>query len=630
EDFRGKYTSLTDILEKEAGVRVRRFGGLGSYSTLSIRGSNANQVKIYIDGIPINNSQGGEINLSDFGFDNLEKIEIYKSGQAFGFSSSAIGGTVNLVTKKGKGKRKTRVNVSGGSFHTFKIGGFHSDSTENLNYSIFAQKEKSDQNFKFKNDNGTPILNTYDDKDDIRKNAWFDRYNLTGTLGFKLWDADWKVLNDFNYRKNGIPGIGNNQTEKVEREYMRNTTSLGMSKKSFFLDNLKLDSRLFYTGARDHLFDPLSEFSSGNTNSKADIQQYGIHIIPTFYLLSYNQIFKLLLANERETFKRDKRDRFDNVQDKSTRKFRNHSTIQLMDEMRFFQKRIILSPSISNETYVDRFNEELNEYNLFAYEIPKQKKLYNFTNYRFGSLFILYKSKPYRLSFKVNAATEKRIPTFLEIFGERGSIVGNTNLKPESSTNYDAGFVNDFKNSFFIGDISLIGFSKKINDMILFVPNSQFTLRPENVDSAIIRGAEFKIKFIVFKDWKLLSNYTYQKAINTSNVTYLNGKYLPLRPLHEWHGQISYNFFGRKMELGFEPIFIGASFRDRTNEYANYQPARWIYNIFYKYDFYKNDEDGRKFSLGLEVRNLLDVRAFDFVGYPLPGRSLFFSLSAVF
>lgn len=100
ESVKNRYSSLTEILERESGVRVRRFGGLGSYSTLSIRGSNPNQVKIYIDGIPLNNSGGGEVNLSDLPFDNLEKIEIYKSGSSAGFSGSAIGGTVNLVTKK--------------------------------------------------------------------------------------------------------------------------------------------------------------------------------------------------------------------------------------------------------------------------------------------------------------------------------------------------------------------------------------------------------------------------------------------------------------------------------------------------------------------------------------------------
>lgn len=629
EDFKGKYTSLPDILEREAGVRVRKFGGLGSYSTLSIRGSNANQVKIYIDGIPVNNTQGGEVNLADFGFDNLERIEIYKSGQSSSLSSSAIGGSVNLITKKGKGKKKSRINLSGGSFHTYKITGFHSESTENLNYSIFSQKEKSDQDFRFRNDNGTPVLNTWDDKDDKRKNAWFDRYNLTGTMGFSLWGGDWSLLNDFNYRKNGIPGVGNNQTEKVKRIYQRNTTSIGSSWKGLFVDSLNLETRMYYTGAKDQLFDPNSEFSSGTPNSLASIQQYGIHLLPTFYLLSYNQIFKFLLSHERETFKRDKRDRFDRVQDNSTRKFRNHTTLQFTDEISFFKKRFVLMPSLSKEIYIDRFNEEYNQYNFFAYELPKQKRYYEFNNYRFGSLIVLHKSNPLQLSLKMNISTERRIPTFLELFGERGSILGNSSLKPEKSRNQDAGLVLNSKDNWWNGETSFVVYSKSISDMILFVPNSQFTLRPENVDSASIRGFEFKLKFIFWNHWKFISDYTYQKAINTSNVTYLQGKYLPLRPLHEWHGLISYRFIEKKLELGFEPIFIGASFRDRTNEYANYQPARWIYNLFLNWEIFKNESEKEVF-IGLEVQNILDVRAFDFIGYPLAGRSFYGTLTASF
>ena len=111
ENFKGRYLSLSEVLEKETGVRIKRYGGLGSYSTLSIRGSNANQVKIYIDGIPLNNSEGGEVNLSDLSFDNLERIEIHKSGMTPGLSSSAIGGSINLITNGKPLKRKTRVSA---------------------------------------------------------------------------------------------------------------------------------------------------------------------------------------------------------------------------------------------------------------------------------------------------------------------------------------------------------------------------------------------------------------------------------------------------------------------------------------------------------------------------------------
>lgn len=164
--------------------------------------------------------------------------------------------------------------------------------------------------------------------------------------------------------------------------------------------------------------------------------------------------------------------------------------------------------------------------------------------------------------------------------------------------------------------------------MILFIPNSQFSLRPENVDSAYISGLEWSSKLQFFENWKLISNYTYQKAINTSSISYLNGKYLPLRPMHEWFGALSYRF--HKLEVGGEIHFIGASFRDRTNEYVNYQEARWIYNAFFQYTAFKDTQLNRELMIGLDIRNLLDYRTYDIIGYPLPGRNFYLTLSGVF
>jgi iron complex outermembrane recepter protein len=479
EDFKNRYTSLTEILERESGVRVRRFGGLGSYSTLSIRGSNANQVKIYIDGIPLNNAQGGEVNLSDLSFDNLEKIEIYKSGASSGFSGSAIGGSVNLVTKKKDAKPTTRFSISGGSLNTGKISAGKTGNFGGLRYSLQVGQEKSDQNFIFRSDNGTPFFNPYDDKDIRRKNSQFNRYNLTGNASFEIAETTVSILNDFTYRRNGIPGPGNKQTEKVDREFLRNTSSIGTSTRSLFFSNLNFDSRFFYTGIRDHLFDPLSEFSSGTPNSKADMQQYGIHLLPNL-VLSQNQVLRFLFAIERETFKRDRRNRLDEIVDRSTRKFRNHLTWQVQDEIRLFQRRLILTPMIQQEEYKDRFNSENDPF--VKNNSEQTKNTIAYTNYRMGLLLILWKNSNTVFSFKSNISREKRIPDFLELFGERGSIIGNLNLKPERSINSDAGLVLNYEKKDFRSEFQFSFFQKQISDMILFIPNSHFTLRHENID----------------------------------------------------------------------------------------------------------------------------------------------------
>jgi iron complex outermembrane receptor protein len=221
-----------------------------------------------------------------------------------------------------------------------------------------------------------------------------------------------------------------------------------------------------------------------------------------------------------------------------------------------------------------------------------------------------------------NISKDFRIPTFLELFGERGSIVGNTKLKPEQSRSGDFGFfLNAKPNEAWKIESEISFFQKRIYDMILFLPNSQFTLRPENVDEALIRGIDTSQKIVWNKGLKLNLNYTYQDAKNVSDSPTLNGKYLPLRSKSQVSSLLSY--FGNWGEVGFEYQFIGANFRDRTNEYLGYLPARQFVNFYLNYIPYKNIETGNEFNIGFEIRNLTNTRVEDLVGYPLPGRSYY-------
>ncbi len=630
EKAQTRYSSIDEVLEREVGLRVRRYGGLGSYSTLSIRGSNANQVRFFIDGVPINNTMGGEINLADLPFENLEEIEVYKSGTASGFSSSAIGGVVNLVTKKGKKTKSSQIKLAGGSFKTFQISALHKNFYNDLDYTFSILAEKSDQNFIFRNNNGTPVLNTFDDFDDVRRNAWFNRINFLTNLSYKINSTTFSFLNDFNYRMHGIPGPSFNQTQKIKRKFVKNTSAFGTSTESFLIDNINFQTRFFYTGALDELFDPKQEFSSSTPNARANIQQYGLHVTTEFFLLDYFQILRIFLATERETFRREEKDKFHETTEKIPRKFRTHEVLQIQDEFQFFQKRLRLLPSLQFEKYVDRHNEDPRKKPILNL-LEKEALQKNFTNYRFGTIGIPYKNKGITFSWKFNASIETRFPDFLELFGERGSIIGNPNLKPEKSKNYDLGPVLDLQFKDFSFTTSIAFFNKQIQDMILFIPNSQFSLRPENVDSASIKGIEFTLRAKIYEKLNLDSNYTYQKAINTSNVTYLKGKYLALRPLHEWQGGISY-LEKDKWELGFLITFVGAVFKDRSNEYQNYEPSRWLYNLYFTYFMnpgFVNDIV-KEFKFTLEVKNIFDTRAYDIVGYPLPGRAYYATLVAKF
>jgi len=57
--------TLTDVLADAVGVQVRRYGGLGDFSTVSIRGSSAGQVQLYLDGVPLSRAENEVVNLAD-------------------------------------------------------------------------------------------------------------------------------------------------------------------------------------------------------------------------------------------------------------------------------------------------------------------------------------------------------------------------------------------------------------------------------------------------------------------------------------------------------------------------------------------------------------------------------------
>jgi iron complex outermembrane receptor protein len=227
-----------------------------------------------------------------------------------------------------------------------------------------------------------------------------------------------------------------------------------------------------------------------------------------------------------------------------------------------------------------------------------------------------------RAVVKLQIYSGSRFPLFTEIFGEGGNIIGNPSLLPERSKTGELSAALQIKRRTIRGELSITPFERIVRDMILLVPNSQFSLRPENIDAARIRGAELRIKLDALRHLRAAGAYTYQRAMDEGEVVYLKGKYLPLQPMHDLFGSLSY--YTKSFEAGFESDYTGAVFRDRSNDYFQYQGGHWIHNLVFKYAIRGTIEakEGEGLLFGLEVKNLLDHRTGDVIGYPLPGRSV--------
>src|SRR6266566_8522413 len=91
--------TLAEALADTVGVQVRRFGGLGDFSTVSIRGSSAGQVQVYLDGVPLARASNEVVNLADLPLDAVERVEVYRGTTPLAFAQAGSGGIVNVVTR---------------------------------------------------------------------------------------------------------------------------------------------------------------------------------------------------------------------------------------------------------------------------------------------------------------------------------------------------------------------------------------------------------------------------------------------------------------------------------------------------------------------------------------------------
>ena len=94
-----RFATVEEVLDQVPGVRVRRFGGIGSYSTASIRGSKSEQVLILLDGVRLNSAQLGSVDLSTIPLRQVDRIEVLRGGGSARFGSDAESGVISITTR---------------------------------------------------------------------------------------------------------------------------------------------------------------------------------------------------------------------------------------------------------------------------------------------------------------------------------------------------------------------------------------------------------------------------------------------------------------------------------------------------------------------------------------------------
>jgi vitamin B12 transporter len=138
--------TLSDVLQDVPGLNLVQTGGAGGQTSVFMRGTNPNGVKVFVDGIDVSDpsSGSGTFNFEHFLTGNIERVEVLRGPQSGLYGANSIGGVINIITKKGGGPTQLRGSVEGGWFGTFNQSAGVGGSLSRFNYDVDVEHFHAD------------------------------------------------------------------------------------------------------------------------------------------------------------------------------------------------------------------------------------------------------------------------------------------------------------------------------------------------------------------------------------------------------------------------------------------------------------------------------------------------------
>ncbi len=139
-------TALPEALQMVPGVHVARNGGAGQRESIFIRGAGSDHVLVLVDGIEMNDPSmtGRRAGLAMLDVADIERVEVLRGAQGAIYGADALGGVINIVTKRGEGAPKVTLSAEAGSYETYRETASIAGSTGIVSYAFTATRIDSD------------------------------------------------------------------------------------------------------------------------------------------------------------------------------------------------------------------------------------------------------------------------------------------------------------------------------------------------------------------------------------------------------------------------------------------------------------------------------------------------------
>lgn len=571
--------TLSDALQLGNGVFIKTYGGNGSLSTISMNGLGSEHTLVLLDGFRLNSAQNNQVDLNTVSKDNIESIEIMNNGASSIYGSEAIGGVVNVITKK-IGESELSLNLSGqmGSYDQRKIYLKADKRFSQLSISLDYTSESSLNNFDYYFDNGfNTILKE-------RANSAYKLRNFSAGVNYILsQNTEIKYYSNYSNQTRENPGIETGSEPADNFQSDKNWNNV-LSYSSDISDKLSFKSEF--------------NFQNFLTNYKSN------SLIDSYYknlFLSGQTVFSFKMISAEIT-------------GGAEIDYATLNSNETAGKINRIQPGIFLVSRIDLTDYLKLFPSIRYDY---ISDISR-----NVVSGNFG-----INIRPFAetdLNIKGSFGNNFAAPTFNELYWKD---LGNKNLLPETSLNFEAGLIYGFP--FFSKNSVEVTYSRiNAENKIVWSPsgsNGKWT--PGNIgmseSNVILMDLNMKKDLSKYLSVMIDFSYTYTQALKTSSE-YESDPTFNKQIFYIPENMSKLNFSVNYKETGFNLFynFTGSRYTNFENTESLNAIDMVEGNLFHNFTVNKINA-----QVKFGVNNILNSNYQLISGYPMPLRNYNLTLS---
>ncbi len=578
DEFGGAARDTAAMLSTAPGVTVQDLGGYGQSKSLVVRGASSNGTLVLLDGIPLNGT-GGIADLSRVPAALAERFEVLRGGAGARYGSGGLGGAVNIITRRPGASPRVAGELAYGSWDTAQGWLSASGPLVGGEALLLVHGGTSSGRFPYSFDPsptlpGDALLERRRTNNDARGAGGLLRLRRELGGGFS---AD--LLGELSFDERGLAGTAQNPSEDARQSGGRGSASLRLA--GTLPGEVRTNARAYFRRDRVALSGgPLGALG-------AQVQRLGGVEVEGQVLLGDRHSVSALVGLGGESVSAAETNEASGGEPTWLR-----ASVMAMDELLLWDGQLVVAPSVRVE--------RAGPYTLLSPKVGTTVSL------------------PVGLELRANAGRSHRAPSFLELYVRQGTLLPNPDLRPESALYADAAVVHRSETSF----ASVGGFVSLYEDLISYEAYPPGAAKPYNFTSARVMGLEAE------GEWRphpLLSG-AFSYTLTMSNDLQRDGRFylreLPYRPRHK----LAARAMGGPRWLTGRLELVAQSAHFLSRDGAMSLPGRAFVHAGLSSTWGSRTE----LTVTCEVKNLFDARAEDFVGYPLPSRGVYLSVTGAF